>query len=441
MSKIVAIVVFLISNTLLYSQNMWTWESMSSLPEQTSNNAVVEAEVLGEKYIYSFGGIGAGKTHSTIHNRSYRMKVTDNVWESIPDIPGVPRKIAMGASYVKGKIYILGGYSVAPNGNEKSYDSVHIYNPELNVFEPKGSAIPIPIDDHVQAVWRDSLIFVVTGWSNSGNKPDVMIYDPTFNSWQIGTSVPNDNTFKAFGASGSIVNDTIYYAGGASTESDFPAEPYLRKGVIDPLNPTNITWTQEENIIEGNLYRSAAITFQNSIFWIGGSSKSYNYNGVAYDGTGGVNPITSIFEYNASNKTWMNHLYQPKSIMDLRGIAKLSENEWIICGGMEENQVVSNNVYKITYNPIGLPNLEPVFVNELSNQIQIYPTISDDKIWIKSKDKIKEMTMKNCFGADVKVNLVKGENVISVNHLPSGMYHLSVQLISGTQVSKKIIIQ
>ncbi|GAB5416244.1 MAG: hypothetical protein Crog4KO_11720 [Crocinitomicaceae bacterium] len=38
--------------------------------------------------------------------------------------------------------------------------------------------------------------------------------------------------------------------------------------------------------------------------------------------------------------------------MDLRGIAKLSNNRWIICGGMDTNQIVSNRTFLLESNSL-----------------------------------------------------------------------------------------
>ena len=103
-----------------------------------------------------------------------------------------------------------------------------------NRFLADGAPIPVPIDDHVQAVWRDSLIYVVTGWSDTRNVPNVQIYNPTEDKWIEGTSVPTGVQFESFGTSGTILGDTIFYYGGASFGFRFPVQNTLRKGVIDP---------------------------------------------------------------------------------------------------------------------------------------------------------------------------------------------------------------
>lgn len=418
---------------------MWAWEELTPMPEKTSNNAVVEAEVSSEMYVYSFGGIGESKSYSSIHNRSYRMKVSDNVWESIPDIPGTPKKIAMGASYVKDKIYIMGGYSVSSKGAEKSFDNVHVFDPLLNDFITPGSPIPTPIDDHVQVVWRDSLIFLVTGWSDTQNVPDVMIYDPTFDSWQIGSSVPSNTIFESFGASGSIVGDTIYYHGGAS-EGGFDAQSYLRKGVINPSNPANITWTQEADSPNEDLYRSAAVTYQNRVMWIGGSPISYNYNGIAYDGSGGVEPTTRILAYFADTKTWEEYLYQDEKLMDLRGTAQLNETTWVTCGGMLSEQTVTDKVFKITFDPNGVQNNPPVTIegNQIS-QVNIYPTLIDDTAKISEFEHVINVEVFDYLGKKIEIYFSKG--TLDFTSISKGTYLLKIHLLDGSVLSRKVVKQ
>jgi|GEM_PF-5619179 len=40
--------------------------------------------------------------------------------------------------------------------------------------------------------------------------------------------------------------------------------------------------------LEVNGYRMAATSVENEAYWLGGSNNTYNYNGIAYDGSGGV---------------------------------------------------------------------------------------------------------------------------------------------------------
>ena len=350
MRKLICLLL-LVSSSGLNAQMAWTWELLDSMPARAANNAVAYGTDDVYDYVFSFGGIDSSKIHTGVNNRAFRYTVGTDSWEEIAPLPFAQTNIASGASNVKNMIYIIGGYHVNPGGSEVSSNEVMRYNPATNAYISNGANIPTPIDDHVQCVWRDSLIYVVTGWSNTGNVPTVQIYDTEADVWLTGSETPNDNTYKAFGASGEIIGDTIYYYGGASTGINFPAQKYLRKGVINAENPTEVVWTLLEDG-PTNLYRSAALTYENYVFWAGGSAISYNYNGVAYNGSGGVPPLNQIMRYDHSNGNWNQGEGAPYAVMDLRGIARISPTEWVICGGMEADQYVSRKVYRLTYDPL-----------------------------------------------------------------------------------------
>ncbi|HIP31500.1 MAG TPA: hypothetical protein EYG86_01925 [Crocinitomicaceae bacterium] len=355
----------------------WQWTELDTMPFRTSNNAVCEAIVNGNEFVYSFGGIDTTKIYSGIHQRSFKYNVATDSWTEIASLPDASGKIANAASFVNGKIYILGGYHVLSNSSEISSNKVHIYNPTTDAFEADGASIPLAIDDHVQCVYKDSLIFVVTGWSNNGNKPDVQIYDPSNDSWQLGTFTPNNLSYTSFGTSGYILGDTLYYYGGADGGA-FAARRYMRKGYINPLDPTDITWSLMANAPGLPSYRAACSGINNTIFWVGGSSVSYNFNGIAYNGSGGVAPSARILHFNNVSRQYSDEITQPYGVMDLRGIAKLSNNRWIICGGMDSTQTVSNRTFL----------LENQSVNLLENELDNFVVKTFvDKIIIESNEK------------------------------------------------------
>ena len=227
------IIVLLLSITGLqkaYAQFGWTWQEMADMPMPISNNAVTTGSEGGELYLYSFGGIDSTKIFSGITQNSFRYRVSDDTWEEIAPLPTSLPLIAAAASNVNNRIYIIGGYNVSVSGLEESSNEVIIYDPESNMYVSGGADIPVPIDDHVQCVWRDSLIFVITGWSNTTNVDNVQIYNPSLNTWSEGTSIPNHVNYKVFGGSGTIVGDTIYYYSGATTSTAFSGNKKIRMG-------------------------------------------------------------------------------------------------------------------------------------------------------------------------------------------------------------------
>ena len=321
-------------------------EPIALLPIPVTNNAVCGIEIAGRKYVYSFGGLGAGKTHSDITLRSFRLDLASNVWAEIEALPDTMPKIAAAASVVNGKIYIIGGYHVFPNGHEKSSAKVHVFDPMTNKYLDNAADIPTAIDDQVQAVWKDSLIYVATGWSDSLNVGLVQVFNPALNQWQYGTSLPNEYSYNVFGGSGTIVDNKLYFAGGAGNRQhkNFPIQSFMRTGQINPEDPLAILW-QTQKIENAGIYRSGAIIINNQPAWIGGASLSYNYNGIAYTKQP-AEPLKQILIYDNKKFTLKKSELVAPPIMDMRGVAQFDDTI-IIVGGMEVGQQVSNKVYRV----------------------------------------------------------------------------------------------
>ncbi|MCI5056244.1 MAG: kelch repeat-containing protein, partial [Flavobacteriales bacterium] len=331
-----------------------------------TNNAVCEGFINNQPYVYSFAGLDDSKLPSGIHLRSFKYDVNNDIWSSIPDLPDTMGKIAAAATYINGIIYIIGGYHVFDNGHEVSSNKVHRFDVNTNAFLSDGANIPTAIDDQVQVLWRDSLIFVISGWSNTTNVPDVQIYNPYHDTWSTGTPVPATGAYMAFGASGNIIGDTIYYFGGARMGSAFPIQNTMRKGIIDPNDPTQIIWSNSVIDSQINGYRMGSFEHAGSVFWIGGSAVTYNYNGVAYNGTGGVPPLKRQLSFNPSNSNYeINDLLEVP--MDLRGVARVNANTFYTAGGMLDNQTVTNKTHKIAWTwPSNTQELEKRCIDHLS---------------------------------------------------------------------------
>ncbi|MEO0472557.1 MAG: hypothetical protein AAF206_23265 [Bacteroidota bacterium] len=347
----------------LSAQILWSWEDRQPIPEPVANNAVVAASVNGQNYVYSFSGIDSSRIFSGIHLKAWRYSVGDNVWDTLPPLPDTLGKIAAGASLVKGKIYIIGGYHVFANGNEASSDRVHVFDPQTNSYLADAAPIPVPIDDHIQAVWRDSLIFVITGWSNTTNVPDVQIFNPTLNQWTVGTAVPDQLDYKVFGGSGAIVGDTIVYAGGARFGQNFPLGNVFRIGIIDPNHPTQISWSNFSDPLALG-YRMAAFTSGQNVIWAGGSQVSYNFDGIAYNGSGPVAPSGRMFNYSTFSQSLFSLPDSIPPLMDFRGVAELGNDQFMLVGGMEAGPQVTARV-------LLMRNLLSSSSNQLENSIPL----------------------------------------------------------------------
>lgn len=415
-------------STATMAQSPFVWTQLADMPEEVANNAVAEGTVLGVPHVYSFAGIDTSKSNNGIHLKAFRYNTQTDNWDTIASLPDTLGKIAAAASTVKNKIYIIGGYHVLPDHSELSSTKVHVFDPETNTFLSDGADLLKPIDDQVQCVWRDSLIFVVSGWSNTGNARDVQIYDPGLDTWQNGTSVPSSQSnYAAFGASGTIVGDTIFFYGGAKSTFNFPGTAILRKGVINPNDPTDITWSLV-TLGPRVAYRSASFTYGERAFWLGGSEFTYNYDGIAYSNGAAIEPSYSIFSYRADNGNFSDWM-EPYGVMDLRGIAQIAPDKWIVAGGMEDGQQVSKRTFLIDY--------DETFVGIDEHDVQemkVYPNPTNRNIQLPDLDWSQGI-----------IYSVDGQTVVSfdnssitqdVRHLPAGTYFLKLDGDTGYRVSK-----
>ena len=98
----------------------WTVEKVGDLPEPFTNGAVSVSSVGSETYIYVFGGLDSSLKSTGIHRRCYKININNSGdVKRLPDLPDTLGRIALSASRIKNKIYIVGGYYVFPNGSEK----------------------------------------------------------------------------------------------------------------------------------------------------------------------------------------------------------------------------------------------------------------------------------------------------------------------------------
>ena len=377
-------ILFLLFPFILPAQT-WDITEIGTVPEGVSNNAVAAATIDDTVWLYSFSGIDNSKSSGGIHGKAWRFNTETGVTETLPNLPGGFGKIAAKASRIGNIIYIIGGYRVLSNGSEITSPAIHRFDVDANAYLVDGTETPIPVDDHVQAIWRDSLIFLVTGWSNTTNVPNVQVYTPNTDSWQAATSIPNNNNYKSFGASGTIIGDTIFYFGGASATfpsgNPFPIQQWIRKGVINPNNPADISWSIMATNPNSVGYRTAATQVNDQIFWIGGSEITYNFDGRAYSNGQVVSPANRSLGFEPSTGELTSEFF-PSIPMDLQSLGEESDSVKYIWGGMVENRLVSNKILKLVRTPlVSIAETNPVMMN-----LQVFPNPSQDIITVTRSD-------------------------------------------------------
>ena len=70
MWKLTSLIAILVSFSF-HAQFNWTWTELDTMPFRTANNAVCEAIVNGEEFVYSFGGMD---TKEVVSNQTFLLE-------------------------------------------------------------------------------------------------------------------------------------------------------------------------------------------------------------------------------------------------------------------------------------------------------------------------------------------------------------------------------
>ena len=218
------------------------WVAGPPLPEPMANNAVAGVMTAGGPAVLSFLGLDRTRAWSGVGTRTYLWMPPDSGWVELPAVPG-PGRLAGTAQSVGGRVWVFGGYTVAEDGSERSVPNVDVLDLEARQWS-RAADIPVPTDDAVSGVWRDSLVYLVSGWHDTNNIPDVQIYDPAQDRWTPAVPVPGP---PVFGHAGALAGNTIVYIDGVRTQRDEPRfvmSGSSWRGDIDPGDPTRVQWSR-----------------------------------------------------------------------------------------------------------------------------------------------------------------------------------------------------
>ena len=318
-----------------------------TLPEPISNNAVAVADGPDGPTLYSFNGLTAGKSWNDTSNAAYACVIATEICKTIAPVPVPQGRLASAAVTVAGKIYIFGGYTVAPNGDELSTPEVFAFDPATGGYEQM-TDMPTPVDDALAVPYQNRFIYLISGWHDEGNVSTVQMFDTQTGAWTEATPFPGT---PVFGHSGGIAGDSIIVTDGVASIFDdgkrkFVSAKLTWRGDIDPKNPTQITWRGVDVHGGPARYRMAAIGDEagRRIVFAGGGDNPYNYDGIGYDGVP-AKPSGGFFAYDLKTDQWreLGRLAEPS--MDHRALGKIGQDYYIV-GGMDGEQKVTSRIVK-----------------------------------------------------------------------------------------------
>ena len=323
-------------------------ERLPSLPYAVSNNAVASISGPEGIHLFSFLGLGEGKTWRDVSLRATVLAAGEDSWKLLKPVPGNEGRLAASAVTVGQAVWLFGGYTVAQDGSEKSIPDV--YRLALGENELRQvTRMPVPVEDSVMLVHLDRFVYLVSGWHDLGNVNLVQVLDTETLEWSQATPWPGA---PVFGHAGGISDGKMlicdgvriqYPAGGAAREFLPSDECWL--GRVDEKNQRRIHWQPIPGHPGQSRYRMASAgDGQHRIVFAGGSTNPYNFNGLGYNGVP-ARPESSVFSYNLETGAWQLHGDLPFGTMDHRGLP-LFEGWFYLVGGMRDQQKVIPEVFR-----------------------------------------------------------------------------------------------
>ena len=251
-------------------------EQLSSLPQPVSNNAVALVVTDEGDYLFSFLGLGAGKTWQDISSDALVLNPGEESWVQLKPVAGESGRLAASAVSVAGAAWLFGGYTVAADGSEASTPDVYRIQPNDSGMT-RVTDMPVPVEDSVIVVYQDRYIYLISGWHDLGNVNLVQVLDTQTMRWEQATPWPGT---PVFGHSGGIVNDHMVACDGVRIQ--YPEDKRPRQflssdecwlGRIDADNYRRINWQKLPPHAGTARYRMAATGDSNGrVVFTGGSA-------------------------------------------------------------------------------------------------------------------------------------------------------------------------
>ena len=288
-----------------------TWTSLTTSTHAVSRSCCAFITIGGNDYVYQFGG-GSGSQYTTV----VRYDVAANTWSS--GYAPIPSSMSAASAVTIGdKIYLFGGESTGGLGKTFMYDPVaNSWTAKANMLTLVTDALVVKFEvgeNYVYVIGGGDGLFGATVFSS------VQLYDVAANTYTACTSLPSAVSMMG----GGMLNYTIIATGGWTGLGN----PITYKGVVNPSNMTQITWTTIANYPAGGVTRMASFPVTLGSF---PSPAGIFCTGGAIDG-GTLTGASHL--YNFCTEQWevlTPNLSQPRS--NFKGCGKM-ENVVYVIGG------------------------------------------------------------------------------------------------------------
>ncbi|HVO59665.1 MAG TPA: hypothetical protein VMT53_01950 [Terriglobales bacterium] len=318
------------------------------LPIAVTGNAVASEKVGKTNYVFSFMGIGQKQTWDAVTNQAFSLDTDTGKWTELKPVPGPAGRVDAAAIGAREAVYLLGGFTVAGQGEQTSVRSMEMFLPGRGIWY-RAQDMPVPLDNMVIAVYRDRYIYTIGGRSQGNPMQTVQVYDAESDKWSEATPLAGPGVF---GQAGGLVDDTIIYIDGAQVNRagnrryTVATESWM--GKIDHKNPAKIQWSKISPHPGSAHYQIAAVASEHDhrIYFSGGSEQLFNRAGTTYDGTpASVSPVTFAFDLKSGKWETLSE-QTPEPTLGNRALLVTSQGLLRI-GGIDSGGKVTANVITI----------------------------------------------------------------------------------------------
>jgi len=323
-------------------------EPLPALNQPVSNHAVTLVSTGQGDYLYSFLGLGSGKTWQDTSLQAAVLNPGATAWTQLEPVPGSSGRMAASSVSAGGAAWLFGGYTVDADGGEKSIAGVYRIYPGESALKWV-TDMPVPVEDTVILVHQDRYIYLVSGWHDLGNVNLVQVLDSKTMTWTQATPWPGESVF---GHSGGISDGRMLVCDGVRIQyhaDDRPREflpsNQCWSGFIDSQDHRRIHWHPVTAHPGAGRYRMAATgDAHQRVVFAGGSVNPYNFTGIGYNGLP-AETEKSVFSYSFETGKWHQHGALEPGTMDHRGLP-YSGGWYYLVGGMRDKQTVVADVYR-----------------------------------------------------------------------------------------------
>lgn len=402
-ATIIGIILVCFTQTVILNAQSYTWKKM---PDMVQKSAALSASYMDGK-LYVVGG-----TNGVMHNDQYGdnylqiFDIEKNKWNLGRGL-NFPRMMLSSVA-TDDKIYAIGG-------------GYHFYlSSKLEVYDPDSNAWteladrPLP-GSMVRSVFFEDKIYTFGGSGKEDGTFPCYIYDIKSNTWMDMAEIP----IPTGGAASLIYNGKIYVHGGVSKDG-------ITLKALQVYDILTNTW---EIKTESGLARFSSVAAEHG-------GKIYVFGGATFP-TNVAQKDIQIYDIASDSWSVDPDLKLPVATQWASIVRIPGNNDIYIMGGEDRclltysNAVILKTMYKLTINTTGnqetgISGSTHVFPNPV--QDQLYLRLSDEMVGNQCKVSIFDLTGRQICAGEYLVERGSGNCIrVDTSQLHPGMYLCSIE--------------